>query len=843
MSNINENKTNIDVTANEETLLKNPTVLGDETVISTAEPKKDEDVVALIHYHLNKMFGGGSQLFAMEFPGRVLNRLDYAYPIEDYNSVLTKPYTVAEREFRLSDNLMDMSPMVQGPNGSYLSSVYNTVLNNYTPKITDLKEFIIDKMELRLFLLEKITDEIDGEPITCSRMEFCQRTYMKYLENKYKWDQEKIDKHTECNANGDLEGYAKWLSTTSWTKDHELETLFNDAVVRGFYHEVMTILGFLDISSPAARLTAAKQNKRSSIRRSIDSSRDILPVQFEPSNWFRSLMPNYSPQDLTLDAGYLATEYQAKSALLQSLEAELRVLTTHTIGTDDLAALEESVADLKGKMVEAEKDYFANYTSAQVDMIKLAFEIVSNGDIVSLITGCSKGESDITKLLYNVVHNLNAQTVFGYVPPETNAADSSEDGAGDNNADDSENSDGDSASSEEGGSSDSNGKKDTDPALEAIEKKIENLILQVCALYEAHLEYFEQFDKLMDQKLAIAQAHTSNYDDQIDILIEKIKILKQELSQLSVVMTSDAVNTDTPGGSATTDTDLLPVSRYDEDTSFADIVFSVTDEEMSSMIESDSSYANMSGKIGGFFASASATAEYSASNSTFISNMMSNEITIGMRVTKVTIDRGGWFDPSIFDISGSFMRIDPKIAAGAGLTSKTVVDAFVGGKNTYSNKSGNSVATDLTYKTSDGTKGVYALPAFPTSFIIAKDMVVKFSNVERNEEEYKSFRAASVKAQGHIFGMRMGGGYSSEVSMGFSESSDHKQNFYMRIPGPQILGWFLEMTPEDRSTNYESLSKSEFFNDVMAALKDYREKLNSINSSDTDTDCIIRVQN
>jgi len=153
--------------------------------MSDTNKKLDANMAAMMYYQIDKLFGAGSQLFTMEYPGRTLNRLDYAYPIEDYNSSsLLKPYVVAEKEFRLCDNMLDLSPIVQGPNGSNLSVVYNTAINNYTPKLENVKDFVTDKMELRLFLMEKITDEIDGELITCSRMEFCQRTYLRYLEKK-----------------------------------------------------------------------------------------------------------------------------------------------------------------------------------------------------------------------------------------------------------------------------------------------------------------------------------------------------------------------------------------------------------------------------------------------------------------------------------------------------------------------------------------------------------------------------------------------------------------------------------------------------------------------------------
>ncbi len=70
----------------------------DTAVVSEA------DVTAMIYNELNKIFGSGNQLFCMEMPGRILNQLDYAYPMEDYNSSsLTKPYVIQENEFRLTD--------------------------------------------------------------------------------------------------------------------------------------------------------------------------------------------------------------------------------------------------------------------------------------------------------------------------------------------------------------------------------------------------------------------------------------------------------------------------------------------------------------------------------------------------------------------------------------------------------------------------------------------------------------------------------------------------------------------------------------------------------------------
>lgn len=80
----------------------------------TAVDNETSTIVAL-YRQLNKLFGG-SQLFVLEYPSRGINQLDYAYKIRDYNSSsILKPYVGAENEFRLTDSLMDMTPIVQEP--------------------------------------------------------------------------------------------------------------------------------------------------------------------------------------------------------------------------------------------------------------------------------------------------------------------------------------------------------------------------------------------------------------------------------------------------------------------------------------------------------------------------------------------------------------------------------------------------------------------------------------------------------------------------------------------------------------------------------------------------------
>ncbi len=78
---------------------------------------REQNIMQLIYNKINDMIGAGNQLFSMQFPAQPLNYRMYQYDTSDRNSILTRPYTVAEQEFRLSDQLFDISPITAGSNG------------------------------------------------------------------------------------------------------------------------------------------------------------------------------------------------------------------------------------------------------------------------------------------------------------------------------------------------------------------------------------------------------------------------------------------------------------------------------------------------------------------------------------------------------------------------------------------------------------------------------------------------------------------------------------------------------------------------------------------------------
>lgn len=729
------------------------------------------NVTSFLYDKLMRVFGEGSQLFTMEMPGRTLNQLDYAYDITDYNtSILSKPYAVAEREFRLCDDLFDVSPVVQGPNGMKLSKTYSTVINNYSPDIKDIKNFVTDKMQLRLFLLQPITDQIDGETVNCTRMEFCQKLYMRYLKEKHSWDQEKLDMHQQSIDESDLDGYARWLATTAWTKDQALENLFQDAVIRGFYHEIMTILGFLDSASPTERLQTAKGNARSSVRRSLDGSMDVYPVQFQPSNWFRALSPNFSPKDLTLDPEFLTRIYQTKLTMLSTLETELGVLLRRNVANDELEQMREQLKPLNEKYTAAEQALVKQYGEGLIAAMKTIIQVAGAGDVSAFVSGENAVSSIISMITSNESFSQALELPSGDVLTE--------------------------------------------------------LCTAVVGMYSSNSEYFALYNQIVELELSIASASTQNYEDEIAILKERIKIVSREVDELRVVLASGTVN-----GSAAAyaeDEDFLPANVYNEESEFTDVIISNSQVSSAQTSSEKSYYSAVDASINQFIFTTKVKHEESSASTEFVSSLVNSDFTIGFRAFKVSFDRGGWFDAGVLELAPSFRRIREKIKAGLGLTVEDVLEKYYGNSEL---KNGAFSASDFVPAGEKEAGYSYTLPSYPMGCLIVKDIVVKAKMSEFNEANYQAFKKSMTSSKATLFGWQLGGGGTYTATCGYQKATadSTEATFILRIPGPQIMGWFQSLTPLDNSKQYESLSESAYFNDIVDSLKEYNDKLKTLN--------------
>jgi hypothetical protein len=391
--------------------------------------KVGDSIIIQLHEEFKKLFGNGNQAFCMEYPPRNLNARDYAYTIEDSTGVLFKPQTVAEAEFNLSDNIIDLASIVQGSSGERVSNLYKTVLNNYIPRLHYATRLAEEKGKLKSWLLQPITGTVldydEGKDIFVflefegTRMEYSARLYRTYLYKRQafneKVNQKKTDARNSENTRQSGIEFADWLSTVAATNEEILSTFYNDAVVRGNLHEVNSAISFLDIPSLGQRLNEIKRDLRSNVKRSVIGGGDIYTVNFSPSNWFESLTLAPSPIDVVTNASYRENLIQAKSNELKNTRQQLSSLQNINIDTSTQDNLEQDIKNLNATIDKCYEEVRKNFQGRLVSAVKFAQEALSKTAEFALAVS-SEGTSEaltaeITKLAQKKARTINPDEI------------------------------------------------------------------------------------------------------------------------------------------------------------------------------------------------------------------------------------------------------------------------------------------------------------------------------------------------------------------------------------------------------------------------------------------------
>lgn len=658
--------------------------MDEKSILESLVENSSDDVMNLIYNHVNKLLGAGSQLFAMEFPARPLNARDYEYNTDDCYSTLTKPYTVQEREFLLSDQLYDLSPVVQGTNGERLSTVFNTVINNYVPRLEALKSFVNDQKNLREWLLAPVTDEVRGERKTMSRMAMARELYDEFLERRNEWYSTKNRVYEEYRARDDLDGYANWLSSEGLVQEEQISNFYNDAVVRGHYHEVLTLLGFLNVSSPSEALENTKQKMRSSLRRSLDGSTDVYPVQFQPSDWFKSLRPNLSPKDLTMAAESLAADYRAKQRRLRGLKAQLAEQTAIEIPAEEQERLKTEVENRRQQLSQSQQALLSQYGSGALSAVKAVIGIYKNER-----NPYAKAQEVIDKA-------RSAKDKQKLDLTESRVCD----------------------------------------LLEDIADDVVKSIIQSCQAQDAVLQ---DINRLNEARMACSEAKVRDMTLQKQRIEEQIQTVQADLDFLTPLVTGTIAAASTEGA-ADADAALLTASDEAQDENFMDVIIKSDESGSFSSNSTSSSSSQSSWSLGGWFWSGGGSRSTQNAAEAQKKMELNKKLEIGFRVKKVSIDRGGWFNPTIFKLSDNYYRL-ADIRVSKGLTKTDVHKASSAGMNSAAQL--NELVTYEAEVNGEHKKLSYVLPSFPTGFVIAKDITIRIQCDKTSAESSRKYMEQS----------------------------------------------------------------------------------------------------
>ncbi|NET04892.1 MAG: hypothetical protein F6K16_09185 [Symploca sp. SIO2B6] len=307
--------------------------------------------------------------------------------------------------------------------------------------------------------------------------------------------------------------------------------------------------------------------------------------------------------------------------------------------------------------------------------------------------------------------------------------------------------------------------------LDLIDKQ-QNLTKAAQAVAEASLDY-----------ITAKGTHTD-----AGRIASKIKQLNEKITKLNRELIEASKNYLDQGGQS----DKL--TSYDDSGLFDTITIDFSSSTLKENTNLVASASQTSWNVDLFFGSAGGSSSDASSN--FTQEHMSTEenIQIGFLATKVEIERG-WFEPGIFNLTPDMESVSAqKISLGSP------------SQEDLENPNTLSKYNDTIF------------PAYPVAFVLAKDISIKF----KINKSSVSATNNMIKHQSEV-----GGGFLC-FSASHSESSDQEskslssnvmgENVVIRLPGTQIIGWYLEYTPEDKSTP-ASLDSNNDINQFISAFK------------------------
>lgn len=175
----------------------------------------------------------------------------------------------------------------------------------------------------------------------------------------------------------------------------------------------------------------------------------------------------------------------------------------------------------------------------------------------------------------------------------------------------------------------------------------------------------------------------------------------------------------------------------------------------------------------------------------------STEIEIGMNIAKVGIERE-WFNPGVFTLSDEMYH----------LTEKPISGQFV----------------EPGY---DPDK--YIFPCFPVAMLIARDVTIKvYVSADKMKAKVHEAVSESSTSKSYVF---YNAGNGSKTTSKESRNSDNKEcmAIVIKIPTPQVIGFYLENTPKDMSTKYQANTDMDNIRKfVEAYMKVIAEKTNEL---------------
>lgn len=517
------------------------------------------------------------------------------------------------------------------------------------------------------------------------------------------------------------------VARTGASKKAIRESHYNDLVARGRYHEVQSFLAYLDLGTSARLLNDAKASMRNVEMSSLDLSGSVYPVQFQPSDWFKSLDSNFTPTDLCLDPEFLKQRLLQKKLDLSTMQTEFQLTLVESAGRGNPDELKAQLNQAQDALDDASEEALQTFSESFFDTCKMAYRIYLQKNGKAPPEEDDDEGKNQAKAFINTELTKNSEPLL------------------------------------------------RDEDFDTLNKFQKESIRVQKDMKTASRKLSRALENEARSRIGQGESRRLLLQGQMNRLRLEIESLEHTIYESASSRSSDFIPTEER---SVEDQQSLPPQKAQAVGSFLDIIMnfetSVTEQSTIDNSSASQSSTDISFLFGGYNSmSSTASAQF---RSNFTSETIKYEVAF--RATKVELERG-WFRPEIFVNSREFLS-----------------------------------ASNEKYTT--------LMKSFPVAFIVVKDVTIKVQANFQDTEEMSDYLHKESSSSGGFLCFTASSSQTSTQHSESSYSSVTNDGLIIRIPGPQILGWFLQNVPEDRTGRYES-TRSSIPQDLLDLIKVEKE--------------------
>lgn len=199
------------------------------------------------------------------------------------------PPHVMEKWFDLADSMPSANPLFGQDSGRSLSSEYATVIHKTT--ITNIQQqgdqVLAAYRQALGFLKEELVPDPENISVNTTRLSLYDRYRDMYNEKKLEMEDLIEQKRNNLRS---LD-YELWFQRHYPSLVAKVESAYTKWLIFGEKEMCDIYIAYLDSGMSAQTLEDARVALRSSGVSSLDRTRTIYPVSFEPSDWYKYLLP------------------------------------------------------------------------------------------------------------------------------------------------------------------------------------------------------------------------------------------------------------------------------------------------------------------------------------------------------------------------------------------------------------------------------------------------------------------------------------------------------------------------------------------------------------------------